>query len=402
MPVDGPPIRDGRVVVEGGRVAWVGPAGDPAAPEGPVRDLGRGVLLPGLVNAHCHLELSHLAGGAAVRGGLRPLGRGAWWRAAARPPRTRCAPATAAAIALPRGAGHGGGGRRLEPPRPPGPPRRVALSAVVFLELLAWDPSRAAETEAWVDERLGAARAAALDPASRCAWPPTRRTRCPRISSAGWWRAAGPAALHLAESPDEAASSRDGSGAWAGLPRAAGPRPRGLRAPGDEPRALRRRASASCTRGWWRRTGCRWTRPTGRCWPGAGSHVVLCPAQQPQPGRGDGRRARARWPPACALCLGTDSLASVETLDVLDDAALLHRQFPALDPAAIVRMATARRGRGARPRRPRRRSPRGSGRRWPSPRRTSVPRIPARLPAVRRGPPAAAWRWHEAAPRARR
>jgi len=41
------------------------------------------------------------------------------------------------------------------------------------------------------------------------------------------------------------------------------------------------------------------------------------------------------------LCLGTDSLASVETLDVLEDAALLATQFPSLDPAAIVRMATA-------------------------------------------------------------
>jgi len=40
------------------------------------------------------------------------------------------------------------------------------------------------------------------------------------------------------------------------------------------------------------------------------------------------------------LALGTDSLASAETLDVLDDAVLLHRQFPRLDPAAIVRMAT--------------------------------------------------------------
>jgi cytosine/adenosine deaminase-related metal-dependent hydrolase len=40
------------------------------------------------------------------------------------------------------------------------------------------------------------------------------------------------------------------------------------------------------------------------------------------------------------LALGTDSLASVETLDVLDDAVLLARQFPALPGAAIVRMAT--------------------------------------------------------------
>ena len=61
LPITGPPIRDGLVAVSGGRVVWVGRAGDPGAPDGPVHDLGDGVLLPGLVNAHCHLELSHLA-----------------------------------------------------------------------------------------------------------------------------------------------------------------------------------------------------------------------------------------------------------------------------------------------------------------------------------------------------
>jgi cytosine/adenosine deaminase-related metal-dependent hydrolase len=41
------------------------------------------------------------------------------------------------------------------------------------------------------------------------------------------------------------------------------------------------------------------------------------------------------------LCLGTDSLASVETLDLVEEMALLQAQFPELDPAVIVRMATA-------------------------------------------------------------
>jgi cytosine/adenosine deaminase-related metal-dependent hydrolase len=40
------------------------------------------------------------------------------------------------------------------------------------------------------------------------------------------------------------------------------------------------------------------------------------------------------------LCLGTDSLASTPTLDLLDDAAALRREFPSLAAATIVEMAT--------------------------------------------------------------
>jgi aminodeoxyfutalosine deaminase len=40
------------------------------------------------------------------------------------------------------------------------------------------------------------------------------------------------------------------------------------------------------------------------------------------------------------VCLGTDSLASADSLDLLQDAAALHREFPELPPAAIVTMAT--------------------------------------------------------------
>ena len=68
VPVDRTPLRDAAVAVEDGRVRWVGPAAE--APSGEVRDLGAGVLLPGLVNAHCHLELSHLAGRLADANGF--------------------------------------------------------------------------------------------------------------------------------------------------------------------------------------------------------------------------------------------------------------------------------------------------------------------------------------------
>jgi cytosine/adenosine deaminase-related metal-dependent hydrolase len=60
VPVRGAPIRDGTVAVSGGRIAYVGPR--EAAPAGDARDLGQVILLPGLVNAHTHLELTAFRG----------------------------------------------------------------------------------------------------------------------------------------------------------------------------------------------------------------------------------------------------------------------------------------------------------------------------------------------------
>ena len=53
LPINRPPIAGGIVVVDAGRVTSVG-AFDGAAAE----DLGNVAILPGLVNAHTHLELS--------------------------------------------------------------------------------------------------------------------------------------------------------------------------------------------------------------------------------------------------------------------------------------------------------------------------------------------------------
>lgn len=70
LPVSAAPIADGTVVVDGATIAWVGPRGD--APPGKDVDLGDAVLAPGLVNAHCHLELT------VMRGFLEGLGFREW------------------------------------------------------------------------------------------------------------------------------------------------------------------------------------------------------------------------------------------------------------------------------------------------------------------------------------
>jgi len=61
VPIDRPPIRDGWVAVDEGRIVAVG-SGDSheATAFGALRHLGEVALMPGLVNAHVHLELSWL------------------------------------------------------------------------------------------------------------------------------------------------------------------------------------------------------------------------------------------------------------------------------------------------------------------------------------------------------
>ena len=60
LPVDGPPIQDAAILINAeGRIDALGPNHDtPTPPDALTHDLGRAVLLPGMVNTHTHLELS--------------------------------------------------------------------------------------------------------------------------------------------------------------------------------------------------------------------------------------------------------------------------------------------------------------------------------------------------------
>src|SRR4249919_3619423 len=65
LPISGRPIRDGAVLTNGGRIVAVLGREERAQSLGPdshdsveTLDLGAAAILPGLVNAHTHLELS--------------------------------------------------------------------------------------------------------------------------------------------------------------------------------------------------------------------------------------------------------------------------------------------------------------------------------------------------------
>ena len=64
--MDGPPIEDGAVAIYGNRITAVGRWSElRSGGGGECIDLGERVLLPGLVNAHCHLDYTMLRGAIA-------------------------------------------------------------------------------------------------------------------------------------------------------------------------------------------------------------------------------------------------------------------------------------------------------------------------------------------------
>src|SRR4051812_50009087 len=70
--MDRPLIRDGGLAMAGTRIAGVGPWRDVSRPHpgATVHDLGDCVVLPGLINAHTHLELTAIARPPLPAGGF--------------------------------------------------------------------------------------------------------------------------------------------------------------------------------------------------------------------------------------------------------------------------------------------------------------------------------------------
>jgi cytosine/adenosine deaminase-related metal-dependent hydrolase len=209
------------------------------------------------------------------------------------------------------------------------------MRAVVFLELLAWDPEAAEATLAWGRQNLAAAGTSAGVEVRLAAHAP--HSVSPELLRM-LVKEGGPAAIHLAESPEEKRYLEKGGGEWAAFLERRGLGKVAFEPPGRSPVAyvdglgvLHPHLLAA--------HAVQVDEADRRLLASRGVHVVLCPRSNRNLGVG-----RADVPALAAagvrLALGTDSLASVETLDVLDDAVLLARQFPTLPKAEIVRMAT--------------------------------------------------------------
>ena len=325
---DAPPLTDGAVALDGDRIVALGPRADVEARYGPADPLDS-VILPAMVNAHLHLELSHLAGKVPGGIGLVP------WIEALVLLRARGGDIEegmargAAALRLAGVAAVGDvtngltSGRHLA---------REGIAGTLFHEIYGFTEDRAAEAlrlAAEVRERLGDP-----GPGLRVAPSPHAVYSTHPATAAALLRA-GPSSIHLAEVPDERRFVAEAAGPFADLVLRLGLSPGALRPFARSPVdavavhlgaqtlvvhavdvddedlvALRR----------------------------SGATVVVCPrSNQHVSGRlPDLPRLLAAGIP---LAVGTDSLASSPSLSPLEELAVLHRAFPDLLPGRLLALA---------------------------------------------------------------
>ncbi len=325
-----PPIADGAVALDGDTVVAVGPRAEIEARHGRGEPLDA-VLLPALVNAHLHLELSHMAGEVAGGEGLP-----AWIQLfiAARQHTIEGAPRQAMLMAtedLVR-AGVAAVGDVTNSLASLGPLAGAGIAGTLYHEVFGFSPAR---IEAALEAARAAREAAGPPPAGlRIALSPHAVYSTHAAAIASLLRA-GPGSIHLAEDPAERELCVRGGGGFARMllgfgERRDAVRPRGrsaveLVAPHLAPHHL----AVHCVDV---------DDEDVSLLARSGATVVLCPRSN--------RYIVGKLPPlprllaaGVRLAVGTDSLASSPSLAPLAELALLREAFPEVTAARLLPLA---------------------------------------------------------------
>lgn len=332
------PIEDGALLVAGGRIIAVGGYSALRASAAETIDYGDAVILPPLVNAHCHLELSNFPQWArACNETTAPASFVGWIRRLIRVRRTLGADPVPAAVTTGihqlLAAGTGAVGDILTTPAALAPLLASPLYGRIFFETIGLEEERfvpALETALTAARFLQSPLRGGLSPHSTYT---VSDRHLQRAISTGL-----PLAIHCAESAEESLFLREGRGPIADelYPAAGWPLP--ARAPGRSPVA--------------------WLAVHGALGPqtllihgvqvdaddvariaGSGARVVLCPRSNARLGVGIapvGLYKKAGVP----LALGTDSLASNDSLSLWDELAFARTVYPELSPGELLAIAT--------------------------------------------------------------
>jgi len=346
FPVEGPPIENGVVAIERGRIRWVGPSGERSAD----LDLGNTAILPGFVNAHTHLELSHLADDDRPPDATEPEDEVAWLRRVIDQRRTGSEQSLQEAAARNVRASVEAGTTQLADITTAGSSwgavTSAPLRAVVFAEIIGLKRYRGLESnnDAW--KWLGAVQPDRRAPSSRA-----RAGLSPHApySTAGWlYHSAAasrlPLTTHLAEMPEELRllEHRDGPlrqfledlGAWDDDWEPIGPRPSDYVRKGEL-----RDADWLIAHGTYIEPSEFWQLRPEASANGHRVAIAYCPRTTARFGH-NAHPYRAMLEKGIIVCLGTDSLASSPTLGVLDEVRFLHRRDDSLSGELLLTMAT--------------------------------------------------------------
>ncbi len=342
LPIDESPIRDGWVATSGGRIVAIGRAADRVPRDGRDVDLGAVAVLPGLVNAHTHLELSYL------RDEVPPADRFVEWiRYVMAARRKRADPEAAEIIrSVEEGIAEadtfgtaivGDISNTLVTV-----PALVAsrLAAVVFYELIGFKPADAELFVADARRRIGAVetndriRVALAAHAPYSVAPQLLRA----MRGVAGTASSVPSSVHLSESADEVDFIRTGGGAWRAVLEEVGSWNAAWEPPGvspvqylDDIGFLNPSLLAV--------HGVQMTRADLQLLESRGTTLVACPRSN--------RRTGAGTPPIAdfyasgvRVAVGTDSLASTTDLNVFAELAAMRALAPGVSASALLASAT--------------------------------------------------------------
>jgi cytosine/adenosine deaminase-related metal-dependent hydrolase len=335
-PIDQPPISDGMVTTADGRVTSVGRASSLTG----IRDLGNVVLLPGLINAHTHLELSWLRDrvppASTFTGWVRTL-----FAIRGRPDAGMSSAQIAAipeAIAELQETGTVAVGDISNSLASVGPMRQAGLDGVVFHELLGFKERDGALLESTRGLRASAGQAGAtvslaphapystsleLFGAIRAA---VNESGCPIMS------------VHLGESAEEVEFIEKGSGPWRGMLELIGAWRDDWAIPACDPVSYLDRHGLLDAR-----TlvvhGVQFNDAALARLAAIGATLVTCPRSNQWVGVG--------YPPierfyksGVKVAVGTDSLASVEDLNLFSELKTMRWLAPSVPARKILESAT--------------------------------------------------------------
>ncbi|MEZ5289239.1 MAG: amidohydrolase family protein [Vicinamibacterales bacterium] len=341
VPVDQPPIAGGWLDIADGRIVALG--GPDTAGPGAARDLGRVALMPGLVNAHTHLELSWL------RDRVPPANQFTSWikqlfaargTSVERPDDPRVIEAAREAVREARDCGTAAIGDISNSLASVDVLEASGLDGIVFHELLGFRET----ADGPIAHTAGARQAAAarggrvrvsMAPHAPYSVSPElfRAIRAAVSASDVPWTS-----IHVAESPEEMELLASGTGEWAKLLRWIGAWRDDWQVPGTGPveyldalGVLDQRTLVV--------HGVQLEDAALRVLRDRGCTLVTCPRSNQWVGVGVPPLARF-YRSGVPVAIGTDSLASVADLNLFAELQAMHWMAPEIPPATLIESAT--------------------------------------------------------------